>query len=99
MKQKSNIKKNLFATIAQNATFFSGSTMAFIVAASIILLWIMTGSIFNFSNIWQLVINTGTTIITFLMVFLIQRTQNKDSPALYLKLNELIASLKGPAIA
>ena len=97
MKKKSNNKIHLFETIAQKATFFSGTTLSFIMASSGILLWIFTGPIFNFSNTWQLVINTGTTIITFLMVFLIQRTQNKDSRALHLKLNELIASLKGPS--
>lgn len=90
-------KLNLFESIAQKATYFSGTTIAFIIAVSVILTWILTGPFFNFSDTWQLVINTGTTIITFLMVFLIQRTQNKDSRALHLKLNELIASLKGPS--
>jgi low affinity Fe/Cu permease len=71
--------------------------MAFILAISVILVWIITGPVFDFSDTWQLVINTGTTIVTFLMVFLIQRTQNKDSRAMHLKLNELIASLKGPS--
>lgn len=63
----------------------------------IIAAWLITGPLFDFSESWQLVINTGTTIITFLMVFLIQRTQNKDSRAIHLKLNELVASLKGPS--
>ena len=90
-------KQNFFERIAQKATYFSGTTMAFIIAVSVILTWILTGPFFHFSDTWQLVINTGTTIITFLMVFLIQRTQNKDSRALHLKLNELIASLKGPS--
>ena len=71
--------------------------MAFIIALSVIFVWIITGPLFHYSDTWQLVINTGTTVITFLMVFLIQRTQNKDSRALHLKLNELIASLKGPS--
>lgn len=97
MKIQHQIKLSVFEMIAQKATFFSGTTMAFITALSVILTWILTGSFFNFSDTWQLVINTGTTIITFLMVFLIQRTQNKDSRALHLKLNELIASLKGPS--
>jgi low affinity Fe/Cu permease len=66
-------------------------------AVSIIAIWLITGPLFGFSDTWQLVINTGTTIITFLMVFLIQRTQNKDSKAIHLKLNELVASLKGPS--
>ena len=90
-------KQNFFERVAQNATYFSGTTSAFIIAVSVILTWILTGSFFHFSDTWQLVINTGTTIITFLMVFLIQRTQTKDSRAIHLKLNELIASLKGPS--
>ena len=94
-----NIKYKLhfFEKIARKATYFSGTTMSFIIAVSVILIWILTGPFFNFSDTWQLVINTSTTIITFLMVFLIQRTQNKDSLAVHLKLNELIASLKGPS--
>ena len=97
MKKRRFVKLNFFESIAQKATYFSGTTIAFIIAVSVILTWILTGPLFNFSDTWQLVINTGTTIITFLMVFLIQRTQNKDSRALHLKLNELIASLKGPS--
>ena len=92
-----NNKVGFFERIAKGSTYFSGTTNAFIVAMLVIVVWILTGPIFNFSDTWQLVINTGTTIITFLMVFLIQRTQNKDSRALHLKLNELIASLKGPS--
>jgi low affinity Fe/Cu permease len=61
------------------------------------MVWLITGPVFRYSDTWQLVINTGTTIVTFLMVFLIQRAQNKDSRAVHLKLNELIASLKGPS--
>ena len=97
MKKTQDAKLKFFESVAQNATYFSGTTMAFITAISVILIWILTGSFFNFSDTWQLVINTGTTIVTFLMVFLIQRTQNKDSKAIHLKLNELIASLKGPS--
>ena len=97
MKKPRFVKLNFFESIAQKATYFSGTTIAFIISVSVILTWILTGPLFNFSDTWQLVINTGTTIITFLMVFLIQRTQNKDSRALHLKLNELIASLKGPS--
>lgn len=93
--KKSKAKVSFFEKVAQKATQFSGTTSAFIMAISIILIWIITGPIFSFSDTWQLVINTGTTIITFLMVFLIQRAQNKDSKALHLKLNELIASTKG----
>ena len=97
MKQTHYTKLHFFERIAQKATYFSGTTIAFIIAVSVILTWILTGLFFHFSDTWQLVINTGTTIITFLMVFLIQRSQNKDSRALHLKLNELIASLKGPS--
>lgn len=90
-------RKNLFERIAHVATVFTGTTSAFIIAVIIITVWIITGPVFHFSDTWQLVINTGTTIVTFLMVFLIQRTQNKDSKAIHLKLNELVASLKGPS--
>lgn len=83
--------------IAKLASRVAGSSLAFIFAVGVIAVWMITGPIFNFSDTWQLVINTGTTIITFLMVFLIQRAQNKDSMALHLKLNELIASIKGPS--
>src|SRR5215217_4931533 len=85
-------KKNLFERFANWATNATGSSTAFIMAISIIVLWLVTGPIFNYSDTWQLIINTGTTIITFLMVFLIQKTQNKDSKAIHLKLNELIAA-------
>jgi low affinity Fe/Cu permease len=78
-----------FATVVTKAT---GSSTAFLIAFLTIIVWIITGPIFHYSDTWQLVINTGTTIITFLMVFLIQKSQNKDSMAIQLKLNELIAS-------
>ena len=81
--------------MAEAITRFSGSTAAFVAAASIVIVWGLTGPLFHFSETWQLVINTGTTIITFLMVFLIQRSQNKDSLVLHLKLNELIAATQG----
>lgn len=97
MKKARKNKLHIFEKIAQKATYFTGTTLVFIIALTVILIWILTGPIFHFSDTWQLVINTGTTIITLLMVFLIQRTQNKDSRALHLKLNELIASLKGPS--
>ena len=90
-------QKNIFEQLAHGATSFSGTTTAFILALSIIIVWLATGYFFDFSDTWQLVINTGTIIITFLMVFLIQRMQNKDSRAIHLKLNELVASLKGPS--
>lgn len=80
---------------ARKATDWTGSTAAFVLALSTIVIWAITGPLFDFNETWQLVINTGTTIITFLMVFLIQRTQNKDSRAIHLKLNELVAAMQG----
>jgi low affinity Fe/Cu permease len=76
-------------------TKWAGSSWAFLIALSVIIIWGVTGPIFKFSDTWQLVINTGTTIVTFLMVFLIQRTQNKDALAIHLKLNEIVAALDG----
>lgn len=95
----SNQKKyaNVFERISYYCALYTGTTGAFIVALMLVIVWLATGPLFGFSDTWQLVINTGTTIITFLMVFLIQRNQNKDSRAMHLKLNELIASLKGPS--
>ena len=81
--------------LATTVTRFTGSSVAFLVASAIIVAWLLTGPIFHYSDTWQLVINTGTTIVTFLMVFLIQRAQNKDSRALQLKLNELVAAVQG----
>lgn len=72
-----------------------GSAWAFAAAAFVILVWLVTGPTFHFSDTWQLIINTATTIITFLMVFLIQNTQNRDAKAMHLKLDELIRALKG----
>jgi low affinity Fe/Cu permease len=83
------------ARFARWATDASGSTPAFLIAIGVILVWAVTGPIFDYNNTWQLVINTGTTIVTFLMVFLIQRAQNKDSRAVHLKLNELVAAMEG----
>ena len=83
-----------FRKFAHRASEIVGSPWSFIVAVGIILVWAITGPIFNFSDTWQLVINTGTTIVTFLMVFLIQNTQNRDAKALHLKLDELIRSIK-----
>jgi low affinity Fe/Cu permease len=87
--------KNLFERFANWATIATGSSAAFITAFLIIIVWAITGPVFGYSDTWQLVINTGTTIVTFLMVFLIQKSQNKDSKAIHLKLNELIASHQG----
>jgi low affinity Fe/Cu permease len=81
-----------FERFSLQVTRAAGSTPAFIIAASLIIIWGLTGPIFNYSSGWQLVVNTGTTIITFLMVFLIQKSQNKDSIAIQLKLNELVAA-------
>jgi low affinity Fe/Cu permease len=86
---------HMFERFASAATRFTGSVPAFALALGIILTWGITGPIFHFSDTWQLVINTGTTIVTFLMVFLIQQTQNKDGMAIQLKLNELVAALEG----
>ena len=84
-----------FERFASAATRFTGSVPAFAMALGIIVVWAVTGPLFHFSDTWQLVINTGTTIVTFLMVFLIQRSQNKDSLAIHLKLNELVAAMQG----
>jgi low affinity Fe/Cu permease len=81
---------DVFRRIAARTSHGVGSPWAFIGAASVVLVWSVTGPVFHFSDTWQLVINTGTTIVTFLMVFLIQNTQNRDSHALHLKLDELI---------
>jgi len=102
MEADSRRKPQSAKTISQRMGDFSqlvtrkaGSSWAFTVALGIIVVWGMTGPIFHFSNTWQLVINTGTTIVTFLMVFLIQRSQNKDSLAIQIKLNELVAAIVG----
>ncbi len=81
-----------FEKFSARITKATGSSFAFIIAILVILIWIATGPVFHFSDTWQLVINTGTTIITFLMVFVIQHSQNKDTTAVQLKLNELIAA-------
>src|SRR5262245_27040896 len=81
--------------LSGKATKYSGSSLAFAIATGVVLLWLITGPLFGFSDTWQLVINTGTTIVTFLMVFLIQRAQNKENEAVQLKLNELVAAVKG----
>ncbi len=86
--------KNFFEKFSNWATNFTGSSYAFIGAVLIVLFWAISGPFFKYSETWQLVINTGTTIITFLMVFLIQKAQNKDGKAIQLKLNELIAASK-----
>ena len=85
---------NWFTRFANQASCATGHPSAFVISALIVAIWAITGPIFKFSDTWQLVINTGTTIITFLMVFLIQNTQNRDSAAIHLKLDELIRSHK-----
>ena len=93
MKKKPAKKKpNFFEKFSAKVTRATGSPFAFILAFLVIIAWGITGPIFNYSDTWQLVINTGTTIITFLMVFIIQQSQNKDTLAIQLKLNELIAA-------
>ena len=84
-----------FTRFAKWTARMSGHPSTFLLAVTIILVWAITGPIFHFSDTWQLVINTGTTVVTFLMVFLIQNTQNRDASAMHLKLDELIRALEG----
>jgi low affinity Fe/Cu permease len=86
---------DLFRAFSRNAALAVGSAWAFIIAITVVVIWAATGKMFHFSDTWQLIINTGTTIVTFLMVFLIQNTQNRDGKAVQLKLDELIRALKG----
>jgi low affinity Fe/Cu permease len=89
------IKRSAFSQFAKWASHASGLPVTFFIAFGMILIWGITGPLFDFSDTWQLVINTSTTIITFLMVFLIQNTQNRDSKATQIKLDELIRAVKG----
>ena len=91
-RSKPGVKK-FFRIFASKTSSTVGSPWAFVIAVAVIVVWAATGPIFHFSDTWQLVINTGTTIITFLMVFLIQNTQNRDAKAIHLKLDELIRSI------
>ena len=86
---------SMLERLSGKATEWTGGSTAFAAACGVIVVWLATGPVFQYSDTWQLVINTGTTIVTFLMVFLIQRAQNKESRALQLKLNEIVAALEG----
>jgi low affinity Fe/Cu permease len=86
--------KDTFRRFAARTAEIVGSSWAFMLAVAILVVWALTGPAFKFSDTWQLIINTGTTIVTFLMVFLIQNTQNRDAKAIHLKLDELIRSVK-----
>ena len=92
-KRKNKIFARKFDAFSTKVTKITGSPKAFFIALLAIVVWGVTGPVFHFSDTWQLVINTGTTIITFLMVFIIQQSQNKDTVAIHLKLNEIIAAL------
>ncbi|HUS09460.1 MAG TPA: low affinity iron permease family protein [Pyrinomonadaceae bacterium] len=94
-RKKTKKLSQLLENFSHKVTQICGTSSAFIIALLVVVFWLITGPIFRFSDTWQLVINTGTTIITFLMVFLIQRTQNKDALAIHLKLNEIVAALEG----
>jgi low affinity Fe/Cu permease len=89
------IVKDAFRCFAQRASVLLGSAWAFCGAVLVIVVWLVTGPTFHFSDTWQLIINTATTVVTFLMVFLIQNTQNRDAKAMHLKLDELIRAVKG----
>jgi low affinity Fe/Cu permease len=88
------VVKDAFRVFARKSSAVLGSAWAFAIALLIILVWALTGPTFHYSDTWQLIINTGTTIVTFLMVFLIQNTQNRDAKAMHLKLDEIIRSLQ-----
>jgi low affinity Fe/Cu permease len=87
--------RQIFDTLAKRGSALSGRPVAFVLAVLVIVTWLVTGPVFGFNNTWQLVINTGTTIVTFLMVFLIQNSQNRDTVALHLKIDELIMATAG----
>jgi low affinity Fe/Cu permease len=88
------VVSDAFRVFARRSSVMLGSAWAFTAAVSVILIWLLTGPMFHFSDTWQLIINTATTVVTFLMVFLIQNTQNRDAKAMHLKLDELIRAIK-----
>jgi low affinity Fe/Cu permease len=94
-KQRTHPVQNALERFSGKVTEGVGSSLAFTIAVAVVLVWGITGPLFHFSDTWQLVINTGTTIITFLMVFLIQRAQNKEARAMQLKLDEIVLAIKG----
>jgi low affinity Fe/Cu permease len=95
MPRKRNKISEFLERFSYQATRATGTSVAFVIALLVIVVWAITGPLFKFSDTWQLVINTGTTIVTFLMVFLSQRAQNKDALAIHLKLNEIVAAMEG----
>jgi low affinity Fe/Cu permease len=95
MAKQTKPSSEVFERFSEQVTRWAGSTVGFMAGLSIVIVWGLLGPIFHFSDTWQLVINTGTTIVTFLMVFLIQRSQNKDALVIHLKLNELVAAMQG----
>ena len=94
-KRRSGGSEGWLERAARAVTRWTGTSQAFACAVGVVIVWAVLGPVFGFSDTWQLVINTGTTVVTFLMVFLIQRSQNKDSLAIHLKLNEIVAALQG----
>ena len=90
-----HLRRERFAHASTWVSHVAGTAWAFLLAAAVVIAWAVTGPLFGFSDTWQLVINTGTTIVTFLMVFLIQHTQNRDTRAMHLKLDELLRAVEG----